>query len=65
MITTIQIHVGTREKLKHFGHKGESYDEIIDRLMNYCEELNIENLIEERWERLQKEKEQYISLDEI
>ena len=65
MATTIQIHVGTREKLKRFGHKGESYDEIIDRLMDYCEELNIESFIEERWERLQKEKAQYISLDEI
>ena len=51
--------------MKRYGHKGESYDQIIDRLMNYCEELNIEGLIEERWERLQKEKAQYISLDEI
>ena len=51
--------------MKLFGHKGESYDNIIERLMNYCEELNIEEFIEERWERLQREKEQYISLDEI
>ena len=65
MATTIQIKNETREKLKLFGHKGESYDDIIDRLMNYCEELNIEELIEERWKRLQKEKEQYIPLDEI
>jgi len=65
MATTIQIHVDTREKLKRFGHKGESYDDIIERLMNYCEELNLEEFIEERWERLQKEKDQYISLDEI
>ena len=65
MATTIQIHVDTREKLKRFRHKGESYDDIIERLMNYCEELNLEEFIEERWERLQKEKDQYISLDEI
>ena len=65
MTTTIQIHTHTREKLKVFGHKGESYDDIIHRLMSYCEELNVEELIEERWKRLQKEKEHYISLDEI
>lgn len=65
MPTTIQIKVGTRENLKRFGHKGESYDNIIDRLMNYCEELNMEEFIEEKWKRLQREKDQYISLDEI
>ena len=65
MATTIQVKKDTREKLKRFGHKGESYDDIIDRLMGYFEELNIEELIEERWKRLQKEKERYITLDEI
>lgn len=65
MPTTIQIDKETREKLKHFGHKGESYDEIIERLMNYCEELNVEEYIEARWERLQDEKDEYVSLDEI
>ena len=62
MPTTIQVKNETREKLKWFGHKGESYDNIIERLMNYCEELNVEELIEERWKRLQKEKEQYSPL---
>ncbi len=65
MATTIQVDVKTREKLKRFGHKGESYDDIIERLMNYCEEMNIEELIEARWERLQKEKNEYIPLEEI
>ncbi len=65
MATTIQIEKETREKLKRFGHKGESYDEIIERLMNYCEELDMEEFIEARWERLQEEKDEYISLDEI
>ena len=65
MATTIQIQNETREKLKMFGHKGESYDNIIERLMNYSEELNIEEIIERRWNKLQMEKEQYISLDEI
>ena len=65
MATTIQIKQETREKLKRFGHKGESYDNIIERLMDYCEELNIEDLIEKRWKKLQKEKKQYIPLDKI
>jgi len=65
MATTIQIKKDTREKLKRFGHKGESYDNIIDRLISYFEELDVEKLIEGRYKKLQEEKEQYISLDEI
>jgi len=65
MVTTIQIKKDTRERLKKFGYKGESYNDIIERLMEYCEELNIEMVIEERWKKLQKEKDQYIPLDEI
>ncbi len=65
MPTTIQVKKDTREKLKKFGHKGESYDDIIKRLMEYCEELNMEEFIEARWKRLQEEKKDYISLDEI
>jgi len=65
MPTTIQIEKETREKLKRFGHKGESYDEIIERLMNYCEELDVEEYIEARWKRLQEEKDEYLSVDEI
>ncbi len=65
MATTIQIKKETREKLKLYGHKGESYDDIIDRLMEYCDELNLEEIIEARWKRLQKEKKDYLPLDEI
>jgi predicted CopG family antitoxin len=65
MSTTIQIEKETREKLKHFGHKGESYNDIIERLMNYFEELDVEELIEARWKKLQEEKKKYIPLDEV
>lgn len=65
MATTIQIKKDTREKLKRLGHKGESYDTIIDRLVTYFEELDVEKLIEKRWKKLQEEKEQYVSFDEI
>ena len=65
MSTTIQIEKGTRERLKRFGHKGESYDDIIERLINCFEELDVEELIEARWNKLQEEKGKYIPLDEI
>ena len=65
MSTTIQIEKNTREKLKRLGHKGESYDNIIERLLIYFEELNVEKLIEQRYKKLQKEKKKYISLDEL
>jgi predicted CopG family antitoxin len=65
MMTTIQLEKETRESLKKYGWKGESYNDIIERLMDYCEELNIEEMIQERWERLQKEKDEYLTLDEI
>ena len=65
MPTTIQIDKATREKLKRLGHKGESYDHIINRLVTYFEELNVERLIEKRYKKLQEEKEQYLSLDEL
>jgi len=65
MATTIQIKVQTRERLKRFGHKGESYDDILLRLMEVADELNVEELIDARWDRLQEEKAKYVSLDEM
>jgi len=65
MPTTIQIKKSTREKLKRFGHKGETYDQIIERLTSYFEQLDVEKLIEKRWKKLQEEKKEYVSLDEI
>jgi len=65
MPTTIQIDKETREHLKRFGYKSESYSDIIERLMAYCEELDLERMVQERWERLQREKEEYVPLDEI
>ncbi len=65
MPTTIQIKKSTREKLKRFGHKGETYDQIIERLTSYFEQLDVEKLIDKRWKKLQEEKKDYVSLDEI
>ena len=32
-MTTIQVEKGTRETLKHFGMKDETYDEILKRMI--------------------------------
>ena len=38
--TTIVVDTSTRDKLKKFGSKGETYEEIILRLMKYYEVSN-------------------------
>lgn len=35
--TTIQLEEQTRDRLKSFGRKGESYDDIVIRLMDHYE----------------------------
>lgn len=39
MITTIVVSKDTREQLKNLGKKGESYDQIIRRLLNLGEQI--------------------------
>jgi len=34
MLTTLQVRTETRDRLKSIGHKGESYDAIINRLLD-------------------------------
>lgn len=38
-ITTIQLTKATRDLLKQFGNKAETYDSILRRLMNNAKEL--------------------------
>jgi len=35
-ITTINVHIETRDALKRLGRKGETYDEIIQSLLRYA-----------------------------
>lgn len=37
-ITTIKVKRDTKERLDKLGAKGESYDDILVRLLNSCEE---------------------------
>jgi len=60
-VTTIPIYKQTRDKLKSFGLKGQTYDEILSSLMGRVE---YEEFMERQYRRL-VEKEKFISLDDI
>jgi len=61
VVTTILVEKETRERLRSFGKKGETYDQILRRLMSLAE---YEGFMEKQYERF-KEKEAFIPLDEI
>ena len=39
-LTTIQIQIQTRELLKKVGHKGETYDSLVRRLIQQVKEVS-------------------------
>ena len=59
-LTTIQIQKDTREELREFGKKGETYEEVIKRLMEIAKRV-------EFFEDIDRilETEEFVSLDEI
>ncbi len=59
-LTTIQIDKQTREKLKQFGTKDETYDEIVNKLI----EVAAIKLLHEDMKRILKEEE-FVPLDKI
>ena len=58
--TTIAVSNETREMLRHFGEKGESYDHIIRRLIEDVSWKELDN----RWNKILEEDE-FISLDDL
>jgi len=60
-LTTIPVYKQTREKLKAFGFKGETYDQIIKRLMEKAEYVAF---MERQYEILSR-KDEFVPLDEI
>jgi len=60
-VTTIPVAKETRERLRSFGKKGETYDQILRRLMSLAE---YEGFMEKQYERL-KDKQAFLSLDEL
>lgn len=59
--TTILVTKKTRKQLKALGRKGETYDNIIVRLM---EEINRQEFIARQYERLE-EKDKFIPLEDV
>jgi len=59
-LTTIQIQKDTREELREFGKKGETYEEVIRKLMEIAKRV-------EFFEDIDRilETEEFVSLDEI
>jgi len=60
-ITTIPLRPETRAKLQALGQKGETYDEILARVIRLAE---YEEFMERQYKRL-AEKKKFIPLDEI
>ena len=59
-LTTIQLKQETREKLKKYGRKDETYDEIIKRLVSIADR----HLFYDEQKRILKE-ERFVPLEEI
>ncbi len=60
MATTIAISQETKETLRSYGEKGESYEKIINRLLHDAAWKKLD----ERWNRI-LETEEFIPLDEL
>jgi len=60
-LTTIPVYKNTREKLRRYGFKGETYDMILHRLM---EKVEYEIFMERQYKILSN-KEKFVPLDEI
>jgi hypothetical protein len=61
MTTTIPLEKETRERLRSLGRKGETYDQVLKRLISMAE---YEEFMTRQYERL-KDKNAFVSLDEI
>ncbi len=61
MATTIAVNESTRDKLKSYGRKGDTYDDIIQRMMDIVDR---ELYLNEVYRRL-GEKDKFIPLDEL
>ena len=60
-ITTIPVERETRDRLRLLGRKGETYNEILKRLMSLAE---YDDFMERQYERL-KDKKAFVPLDEL
>lgn len=60
-ITSIQLPKSTRDRLRKFGHKGQTWAEILENLM---ERVEYEEFMEEQYRRLDEDRDGFVPLDE-
>jgi len=63
MGATIHVDETIMDRLKLLARDRET-EEVLQQLIRYVEEADLEEIIGARWERLQKEKAEYIPLEE-
>ena len=59
--TTIPVKKDVRDRLKQYGMKGETYNDILKRLMN---EVDYETFMERQYKK-REEKDKFVRLDEV
>jgi hypothetical protein len=59
--TTIPTTKTIRDRLKSYGHKGETYSDILTRMMDLIDK---EEFMDRMYKRLE-EKDQFVSIEEI
>ena len=60
-LTTIPLRRPTRDRLKELGKKGETYDEVVNRLM---EQAEVAAHLQTHYNRL-KDRSKFVPLDDI
>lgn len=60
-LTSIQLPKETRDRLRRFGMKGQTWAQILDRLM---ERVEYEDFMEAQYQRLD-DRNEFVSLDEL
>lgn len=62
--TTISIDESLRDRLKRCGIEDETFNSIIERLLDLYEEFDLEQYIEKQYQKLERDKERFISLEQ-
>lgn len=65
MGATIHVNEDLKIRLRLLARGSETEDEVLQRLIRFYEEGDLEEIIEARWERLQKEKADFIPLEDV
>ncbi|ADB57928.1 DUF7557 family protein [Archaeoglobus profundus] len=61
-MVTVTLNKDVVEKLERIRREGETLNDVIKRLVETYEEL--EDYIDEKWEKLQRDKEKFIDLED-